>query len=382
MIELERAIVGLLKQSPFYAYFLLGMKRETDSKMKKKIGLKIGKDSISLLYNKDADDDISLSLALRHIIHHLLLLHPMRKGSRDKEVWNIASDLVANDIMPATSTDENGKMIQLRGSAQPLPESTLYPTDKSGQHLLRLSKGLTADQYYEALKGVGDRSEMLFNGKKSVPEIDAHEWDGEFNPVLLSEIVKQITHEAVKSCGNVPAELKEVIKSNFEQSKVSWRELLSMVITNSLSANNKYTWKRAHKRFGEAFKGVKRVLKPKILIGVDTSGSIGEKEQKMLVNEVENIVHEVESEIIVAGYDTRIHTVKKLSNGDDLTIRNTNGGTDFQPLNDLADEESPDVIINLTDGCAPTPRSTKFTYLWAFTKNHQNHNYGDFIVLE
>ena len=355
--KFEGAVLQLLNINPFYGQFLLRSNRIADSTITTPLAFTIGQSEINILINYDllelrTVDDIVYQLS--HVIYHILLLHPYRRGGRDSQRWGVATDIVVNQLnkFPNLMIDTPG----------------YQPED------FKLKKDGTADQYYEHIppdtpdKSIDDHT--VWAKSEAVPES------------IAKQNVKSVASEAAKNCGNIPGDLRDIIKDLLEDQRLDWRELLSMFLASSQTTTKRLSWSKRSRRFSDS-PGSKKKNQPKILIGIDTSGSISDVQQRALVTEVRNASECKEAKIIVAGYDTRVHTILRLTDGDDLRIPNTNGGTDFQGLITLAETEDPDAIINLTDGYAPTPKETQYPYLWIYTKDHQKHEgYGESIVME
>lgn len=379
----------ILSEHPFYANIAQYLSRVADKKMDKAFGLNITKRGLELKFNPQLVEEMDDGLIVSHIMHivfHIASLHPVRKEGREVKKWGVATDLVVNQF------------VKIQGSLQPsqyklpadLPCETYYdklpymeePEQEEGE------EGGEGQEGEGQGGGEGDKEgkgEKEGKGKpKKNDTVDDHSgWNKVNEDIAKTNMISAIHNAVKKSRGLVPGEFQDIIDALFKETKVDWRDILRSFIAHSQTTTKVQTWKRPNRRFPDT-PGFKKKVFPKVLIGVDTSGSVGPEEQEQLINEVRNILGTKEAEIILAGYDTRVHTVIEIvKEDDDVKIPNTNGGTDFQCLNDLADDKEPDAIINLTDGGAPTPNETSYPYLWAFTKNHQSHDeYGESIILE
>lgn len=370
--KISGAILKILSEHPFYANIAQYLSRVSDKKMDKAFGLNITKRGLELKFNPQLVEEMDDGLIVSHIMHivfHIASMHPARKEGREPEKWGVATDLVVNQF------------VKIQGSLQP------------SQY--KLPNDLSSEVYYDKLpamdppppmgggEGEGEGEPQEGKGKPKNDTVDDHSgWNKVNEDIAKTNMISAIHNAVKKSRGVVPGEFQDIIDALFKESKISWQDILRSFIAHSQTTTKVATWKRPNRRFSDT-PGYKKKVFPRVLIGVDTSGSVGPEEQEQLINEVKNILGTKEAEIILAGYDTRVHTVLEVKQEDEVKIPNTNGGTDFQCLNDLADDKEPDAIINLTDGGAPTPNETSYPYLWAFTKNHQKHDeYGESIVLE
>jgi predicted metal-dependent peptidase len=348
--------------------------------MEKPFGLNITKRGLELKFNPQMIEEMDDGLIRSHIMHivfHIASMHPARKEGRQPKKWGVATDLVVNQF------------VKIQGSLQ--PDEYKLPKDQSCEtYYDKLPKMDEEPQQCEGegeggegQEGEGEGKDKKEGGGKNETLDDHSGWNNVNPDIVKTNIISAIHNAVKKSRGTVPGEFQDIIDALFKETKIDWRDILRSFIAHSQTTTKIQTWKRPNRRFADTA-GFKKKVFPKVLIGVDTSGSVGEEEQQQLINEVRNILGTQEAEIILAGYDTRVHTVLDVvKTDDDVRIPNTNGGTDFQCLNDLADDKEPDAIINLTDGGAPTPNESAFPYLWVYTKNHQPHDgYGESIILE
>lgn len=375
--KISNAILAIVKDHPFYANIAQYLSRVANKKMEKAFGLNITKRGLELSFNPELVDEMDEGLIKSHIMHivfHIASMHPARKESREDKRWGVATDLVVNQF------------VKIQGSLQPsqyklknnMPCETYYDQLPDMQEMPMQGAGGEGEGEGEEGKGKG-------KGKGQDPNdtLDDHSgWNNVKDDIAKANLMSAIHNAVLKSRGTVPGEFQDIIDALFAETKIDWREILKTFIAHSQTTTKIPTWKRPNRRFADT-PGFKKKVFPKILIGVDTSGSVGPEDQARLINEVRSILDTREAEIIVAGYDCRVHTVIEVKSDDDIKIPNTNGGTDFQVLNDLAEDKEPDAIINLTDGYAPTPNETSFPYLWVFTKQHQKHeDYGSELVLD
>lgn len=86
---------------------------------------------------------------LMHLTLHAALLHPVRRGPRLAEIWNIAADIVVNGIIADTQFD-------------PPPDTAVEPR----------YAGLSVEQVYGKLLNSGSRLTTSAAGKKKAPSGD------------------------------------------------------------------------------------------------------------------------------------------------------------------------------------------------------------------
>ena len=148
---------------------------------------------------------------------------------------------------------------------------------------------------------------------------------------------------------------------------VDWRRVLKLFSESSSKTKIKNTLKRPSKRYGTT-PGIKIKHHQKLLIAIDTSGSISEEEYHDFFSELYHIwkrgsivrVVECDAEIQHV-YDYKGITPKVIHGG---------GGTDFNPPIVYANNVfNPDALIYFTDGHAAVPTvQAKVPVLWVISR--------------
>jgi predicted metal-dependent peptidase len=107
-----------------------------------------------------------------------------------------------------------------------------------------------------------------------------------------------------------------------------------------------------------------------IVIGVDTSGSIGQEELEQFAGEISAIADEVQPEVIHVVYcDAAVQSSQDFVAGDAIKLEpKGGGGTDFCPVFRWVEEQElqPACLIYLTDlMCHSYPPIPSYPVLWA-----------------
>jgi len=151
-------------------------------------------------------------------------------------------------------------------------------------------------------------------------------------------------------------ELEELLEP-----KVDWREVLREFVRSTCSAKDASSWRRVNRRFLSGDIYMPSLIGEKVghlVIGVDTSGSVGVKELSAFLSEVQGIAMEVHPERVDLIYwdgDVAGHEEYDGSTVDTI-IQSTKpqggGGTDPTCVMAYLKENAirPDAIIMLTDG--------------------------------
>lgn len=159
--------------------------------------------------------------------------------------------------------------------------------------------------------------------------------------------------------GSLPADMVELIKKAAE-GKIDYRGVLRMFRSSILTQKRRLTRMRPSRRFGFEQMGSRYDFTTRLLIAIDTSGSVGSEELGRYFRIITTFFKYGIQEIDVLMFDTEVH-------GDPLPLTEAKkskqefkvkgrGGTDFQtPIDYMVAHPQYDGLIILTDGDAPNP---------------------------
>ena len=197
-----------------------------------------------------------------------------------------------------------------------------------------------------------------------------------------------------KNAGNVPAGIDDVIESLYETT-TPWQDVFRTIFT-SINKQD-YTFQYPNKRYMQHSMQYGAILPSlygeeyiKVGLIVDTSGSMGDEEKKIVASEIKNILEDYDIELHVLCCDTKAYVddVKKYTSDDirngvvEMNIKG-GGGTAMRPAFDyFREQEYFQVVICLTDmylfdwgELGPTP---EFSTYWAMLPGHSSKVDVDF----
>ena len=316
---------------------------------------------------------VVLHEALHKVYQHMHLWKKLWK--ENPMLANMAADYVVNYAI--YEADEHSEIAQR-------PDSALFDL---------AYKGMTTKQIFDMLK---KSSEFV----KQQAGHDTHDWEGAeaLSDDEVKETAKQIDQalrqgEIIrgKMQGNKNRAVNEILEP-----KVNWREQLREFVNSTCKNKDRTSWKRPHKRFighdiympsmiGESI--------GQVVVGIDTSGSIGQKELNEFLSEVVAICDDVSpSSIELLYWDTAVAGHETYNQGDyKALVQSTKpaggGGTHVGCVNQYIQDKriEPEAVIILTDGyveddwggswgCTPT--------LWAVTTKHNTSPHGKTIHID
>jgi predicted metal-dependent peptidase len=164
----------------------------------------------------------------------------------------------------------------------------------------------------------------------------------------------------------IQAYLEELINSL--KPTLDWKKVFKQFHQNSIRSYKVTTKKRRSKRFN-TIPGSKVKRRNKIMIAIDTSGSVDDESLAEFFGEVHH-VFKAGAEVHIVECDAQIGNVWQYKGKFPKKITGR-GGTDFNPPIKFANEEMrPDAVIYLTDGYCPPPIKCNYPILWILSKNN------------
>ena len=200
-----------------------------------------------------------------------------------------------------------------------------------------------------------------------------------FQSRLITDIVQSTTQ-----WGSIPGYMVELIKKAAD-GKIDYRNVLRMFRSSILSQKRRLTRMRPSRRFGFEQMGSRYDFVTRLLIAIDTSGSVGSEELgryfRIITTFFKYGVQEIDVlmfDCTVQGKPIKLDEAKK--NKQEFKVKGR-GGTNFQaPIDYVKEYPNYDGLIIITDGYAETPEvpshlSTKL--LWVIdNENSYKQNYS------
>jgi predicted metal-dependent peptidase len=359
-----------------------------------------------------------LEAVLAHEVLHCALGHHCRRGHRDPQLWNEAADLAINPMLVANgftlpagalidpafdnlSAEEiYARLLQQNGSGS---NSTSAP---SPQPPSPGSEGTSAQQesgQQSSASSSGDQAASQSVGNSVDGKTGNASWPGGFGEVLdatdeddrpASEGEKsRQQHEwriaadqairSATSCGHEPANLDRPLAES-RQAKQDWRTVLRDFVSATTPAD--YRWNPPNRRYvasGLYLPSVERTGLGTIVIGVDTSGSIGEEELEQFAGEISALADEAKPEAIYVVYcDAAVQASQQFGPSEPIDLEpKGGGGTDFRPVFQWveANNIAPVCLIYLTDLCCHSyPPIPEYPVLWV-TDSRRTAPFGETV---
>ena len=178
--------------------------------------------------------------------------------------------------------------------------------------------------------------------------------EDQFQSRLITDLIQSTT-----SWGSLPGDMIELIKKSTE-GRIDYRNALRGFRASILSEKRRLTRMRPSRRFGFEQMGSRYDFITRILVAVDTSGSVGSEELGRYFNVITTFFKYGIQQVDVLMFDWEIQgDVMKLDEAkkrkQEFKVQGR-GGTNFQaPVDYLAKHPEYDGMIVITDGYAPVP---------------------------
>lgn len=387
--DLSRAAFDLLLEEPFYAHVLAGMPRDLTEQIAT-VGLYWNGQQMVLRVNPEwfckGLAGPQRKLVLKHEVLHVVFRHVFRPGDREAQLYSIAADLVVNQLISPFKPLTGWPTLPMFPELGLKPNRTVDVYYAALAVLLRmmLQAGFAAD---EPSKGTGAKSKSNGRGKvddwakaTGKPESamalarlltaqgkrgDDSGWDDGRDAMgaaagcyaVGSVLIRARERMPLDQWGSLPAallsELERIMADR--QPQIDWKRTVRIFCSSSGRTIIRHTSKRISKRYGTR-PGIKVKRLQRILVAVDTSGSIDQATLEIFFTEIHAVwragatVHIVECDAdMQRDYEYSGQTPSWVSGG---------GGTEFEPVfRWMQNKTRFDGMLYLTDGVGPAPET-------------------------
>ena len=391
--KIQKARVALVLDEPFFGALLLGLKHVED-----KAGQHtktMATDGISLYWHTSFVESLpirELVTVLAHEALHAALLHPLRRGAREHRLFNQACDHAVN-----LHLDDCNSQAKSKGKAEPFPWPKLEGILKDQRFA-----GLSAEEIYgqlanEKSQGEDQPDQGNQNGQNSPgngPASDDQGMGGVLDaPGDEAQRQEQEAQwkvglaqaaQAGKMAGNLPAGIARLVQETLNP-PARWQDILRQFIREI--AKDDYAWNKPNARYlhtGFILPSLHSQRLGRIVVAIDTSGSIDADLLDAFLGEVEGIMHEARPQTVtLIDCDTTINSQKDYESTDQLPRDfSGGGGTDFRPVFEAIESDPPVCLIYFTDLEGKFPKEQPaFPVLWAVYNNDKKAPFGETIKL-
>ncbi len=218
-------------------------------------------------------------------------------------------------------------------------------------------------------------------------DVSTHQWECGSDPEAAQELAKEFVNEAyemmsTEARGLMPAGFISQVKFFNQPAKISWEKILKKYV-GTISADYRKTRMRLNRRQPERFdlSGKMNEKMVKIVVAIDTSGSMSDDTISRVFNEIFAILSKKKYELTIIECDAVIQKVYRARNRAEVqkSVKGR-GGTRFSPVIEYINKDRyfrDALLIYFTDGGGegeiPKPRT--YRNMWVIMGyNSPNNN--------
>lgn len=322
--QLNKLKIALMVKSPFLSTILFNLKVELTENIPT-----AGTNGIYLHINPVWLGDMSVEQQLGLIAHecyHVVFNHMARGEFLNGQIYNIAGDHVINLLLLANN----------------------YKLPPKGCHDKKYTDWTTMQVYDDLMKNV--KTINIDPDMLDVVPLDKDDPGREHIKNVISQAV--IKAKMGNDVGHLPGHLERQIEELLNP-KLPWNNILQNYM--SAYAKEDYRWAKPNRKYLPDYylPSQQSEAMGKISVAIDTSASVSQQQLTEFLSEVNDIFVSLKpSEMEVITFDTRIQSVSKLEEGDDIDDIELSGGggTRIKPVFNHFMDNPPEVAIIFTDG--------------------------------
>ncbi len=349
--EITKTGIRFLLEEPFYGHVFSGMLRVVSEETKTvSVGMSEGRPALFInpeYWNEEPDEELRYGM-LKHQLLHLALKHPFQRTDYpNKHIFDIAADLVVNQyIRPsrlasdAVTMERFPQFRKFMGKDVGFYYRKLLELQEQGNDGNFPDENDDSLQQHRPWSNIGNQAQS----EKRIME-----------SIVDDMMVQSVERSDEKLMGVLPGGLLRYLKEklNPKPPVLDWRRVLRLFTGSGRKTSLKNTLRRPSKRYGTV-PGIKIKKKQRIVVGIDTSGSVTPKELQLFFSEIHHIFKQG-AEVLIAECDAAIQRTYEYKGIPPVEVAG-GGGTSLDPVLEWANNEAkPDIIVYLTDGFAPEP---------------------------
>lgn len=317
-----------------------------------------GTDGKDLLWNQEYFLSLpkdSRMTDLSHELWHVALLHNLRRGSRDHQLWNIACDIRIDLLL-----EEQGYTFE---GINGVPRDPKY-------------RGWPEEDIYDDLM----QNPSMVPPKCTCSSHEIPDGGSQMHQATVNAVV-QALHQAklAGGAGNIPGVVEETIKK-FLEPVIPWQVLLKRFLTDLLDED--YSWKRPNRRYQDMYLPSRFTDDGRLAhlaYYLDVSGSITDPQVLRFNSEVKYIQEDLKpQQLSLIQFSDTITQVKEFEIDepfDEIKVVGR-GGTMYAPIKEHMEETRPTAAIIFTDMGffdTVTPPNFEIPIIWVVMNNKHAH---------
>lgn len=376
--EMEEARMNMLLTLPFFGSIVLDMEMEESTEIEK-----AWTDGKTIKFNPEFHSKSTFAQkkwTLAGLTTALAMKHHTRRGDRDEKLWQLCSDIVVYNML-----QDSGLEIP-----DDLPFDRWEATRFSDKSITEIYDILYQEQPPPPGGGGEDEDEDEDEGGQPPPGGGEGGYDDigdavpSGDPADVKEVEKEWDNKVQqainmqKRMGKGGTAFERIVQQIKKDSEVDWRKELRNFVEKITKGD--YSWSMPNRRYlttmGIYLPALHAREIGKIVIAIDTSGSITDRELQQFEVELNKIFSEFPTHIYVIYCDDEINHVDEFTAGSVIKLNSHGGGgTDFIPVFEYVHEKGikPECLIYFTDCYGDYPsRKPSYPTLWGSTTDYDD----------
>ena len=391
MLELVKLFL-IARRDVYYGYFLMNMTFKVDFCSRVVAGIRLNTFPPMFVSNPLLLCEMSLKEVLYVVCHevdHVLLNHPaeMVKCNPEHDAqkytdFNYAADASVNDRLDYEIAHDGAAAFMKRPDgvvtsqvfAQAYGYQYVEPHESYLYYYGLIEGALQKPAPREGEPGQADADGVVTPSTCGEP--CDHDWGVGDDPEAATHVVRELVNASfemmsAETRGLMPEHFTQQVELLNRPAKICWQQLLKKYV-GTVVAGERRTRSRLNRRQPTRFDLSGRVDEKtlKIVVAIDTSASVGDREMAQIFNEIFAILARKKYELTVVECDAEVQHVYRARGRADIQPKvEGRGGTAFSPVIEFlnADRYYRDaLLIYFTDGYGEReiPRPRTYRNLW------------------
>jgi predicted metal-dependent peptidase len=361
MTKIRSARIELLGKHPFFGDLAFGLPIEWNESLNPPTAATDGK---RIIFHPKFVEDLpvkQLVFVIAHEVMHPALLHILRIGKRCPKKWNVACDIVVNQLLRQSNVGEQPSWV--------IYDPNMYMQGQG--NVEKIYDLLPAGDYGEPGSGPGGGKgsmDAIIEATSGEEQDAAANWRNKLHQAL----------QTAKRAGNAPGDLEAFVEQ-MTKPQVSWEQhLRNFVMT---TRGKERTWTKRNRRYASldlALPGNHGEEMGELAFLIDCSGSTSDRMIGQCAAELASIQEELRPEKLhVLYFDTKVHKHDEFDPDTPITVKaHGRGGTCFRSAFEYMRQKGiePEACVVATDlGCWDFGPQPSFPVLWCVMESTLNH---------
>ena len=396
--NLDNHLVKLLLHEPFFSEILRKVTKIKSDSIPT-AGVMVKDLDITMLWNPRflaALSPKNVQGVMKHECYHLIFDHCTSRKQDPHMLWNWATDLAINSIIPEDELPKfglrPGRPLNLEHISEP---DKLEKWQKVSKTIEEFPLNKASEWYMKMLMSDKDISNTIKNESgKGVGVTDDHDGWGDMSDEerqIVSGKIKKALQDAVRKSdrtgqwGSVSAGVRQELRKIASEA-INWKKVLQSFIGRSQRMNKSRTHKKINRKYPYIHPGTRRSHSSNLAIYFDQSGSVSNEECEMFFGALSELSKLTTFHVFPFDSSVDHENGFTWKRGKKISANRTRcGGTSFSAIQKHFDEniESYDGYICLTDGEASDPGPSRKRRCWVLLPGRNlyfNPHPNDIIV--